>query len=298
MRIDVHQHLWTEGLCAALARRTSPPRLRRRGTGWELELAGEPPFALPGAPDDPAERAAGLTAQGVDRAIVALSAALGVEDLPPDEARAVVDAWHEDAAALPPELPAWGAVALGDAQPGDVDALLDRGCAGLCLPATALGTPDALDRAGGLLERLAARDAPLFVHPGPPPPGAWLPPLTAYVASLSSAWIAWAVHGRPQHPTLRVLFAALAGLAPLHGERLAARGEPRAAERAAADERTFLETSSYGPRAIEAVGAAVAGGTLVHGTDVPYAAPRLPPEDVRAAMLERNPDRLLGHPNG
>jgi len=298
MRIDVHQHLWTEDLCAALARRAQAPRLVRAGTGWELDLAGEPRFALGGAPEDPARRAAALGDLGVDAALVALSSALGVETLPPDEAHAVVAAWEEDADALPAALTAWGSLPLAGATPAGVDALLDRGRAGLCLPATALQTPADLDRAGPLLERLAERGAPLFVHPGPPPPGAWLAPLTAYVASLSGAWLAWALHGRPAHPGLRVVFAALAGLAPLQAERLAARGHPGAARAALADPRTFLETSSYGARAVGAVAGAVGPEVLVHGSDWPYADPVAPPAALRRAVLEANPASLLGRAPG
>jgi predicted TIM-barrel fold metal-dependent hydrolase len=289
MRVDLHQHVWTEGLCAALASRADPPRLVRDDRGWTLELAGEAPFAMPGAPDDPAGREAGLAGQGVDLAVVALSSALGIEDLPADEARDVIAAWDDDADALPASLPAWGAVALADAAPADIDALLDRGRIGLCLPATAMESPDALDRVGPLLERLAARGAPLFVHPGPAPAGAWLPPLTAYVASLTAAWLAWAVHGRDAHGELRVVFAALAGLAPLHAERLAARGHPEAAQRALADPLTFLDTSCYGPRAVDAIVRAVGTGVIVHGSDWPYAEPVLPAAELRRSVLEDNP---------
>ena len=298
MRFDVHQHLWTDALCSALARRAGVPRLVARDGGWVLELAGEAPFALAGAPDDPARRAAELAGQGVDRAVVALSSALGVESLAPDEARAVIAAWDDDAGGLPPELATWGAVALGDAAPADIDALLDRGHVGLCLPATAIATPADLDRVGPLLERLAERSAPLFVHPGPAPAGAWLPPLTAYVASLSAAWLAWAVHGRHAHPQLRVVFAALAGLAPLHAERLAARGHPEAAWRALADRLTFLETSTYGASALRALAGAVGPAVLVHGTDHPYAEPTLPPPGLREALLIDNARSLLGAPAG
>lgn len=294
MRLDVHQHLWSERLRAALARRSHPPRLVRRDAGWELELAGEAPFALPGAPDDGPGRVATLDRLGVDAAIVALSSALGVEALASDEARAIIEAWDEDADGLPARLAAWGAVALTDATPADVDALLDRGRVGLCLPATELQSPEALDRVGPLLERLAERDAALFVHPGPPPAGTWLAPLTAYVASLSAAWCVWALHGRPAHRDLRVVFAALAGLAPLHGERLAARGHPDAARAALTDPLTYLETSSYGERAVDAIVRTVGADVLVHGSDWPYAEPVVPAPPLRRAVLEANCAALLG----
>jgi predicted TIM-barrel fold metal-dependent hydrolase len=293
--MDLHQHLWTAGLWEALARRAAPPRLRLRtdGGGWRLELHGEAPFALGPAPQDPRQRAEAVGADGLDLAVVALSSALGVEQLPPDEARAVLDAFDGDADGFPDRLAAWGSVALADAAPADVDALLDRGRVGLCLPATALATPALLDGVGPLLERLEQRGAPLFVHPGPAAPGSFLAPLTDYLASLSAAWHAFALHGRRDHPQLRVLFAALAGLAPLHAERLAARGHAAAARDATADDRLFYDTSSYGPLAIDAVVRATGPGALVHGSDWPYAEARLPGAPLAHALLEANPAALL-----
>jgi hypothetical protein len=66
-----------------------------------------------------------------------------------------------------------------------------------------------------------------------------------------------------------VLFAMLAGLAPLHGERVAA----RAGDRGVVDPDVFLETSSYGPRAIDATVRVTGIDVLVHGSDRPYAPP-------------------------
>src|SRR5207253_2939838 len=73
-------------------------------------------------------------------------------------------------------------------------------------------------------------------------------PLVPYVQQMHQAWFAFRTYGRPCHPGLRVCFAILAGLAPLHGERAAARG----AGRGVVDADAFVETSSYGPRAIDA----------------------------------------------
>src|SRR5256885_675330 len=193
MRIDVHQHLWSEPLVAALARRRLPPRVRRgvgpgrgspaqRGTvhqdaaagggdGWWLDLAGEAPCPLELDSEDVGRRAALVHLDGVDRAMIALSSPLGVESLDPDEAVDVLDAFHSGAAGLPEEFRAWAAVPLRDLD-GAVAALelrLAEGFAGLCLPAGALATPSAVERAGPLLASLERHEAPLFVHPGPAP---------------------------------------------------------------------------------------------------------------------------------
>jgi len=108
---------------------------------------------------------------------------------------------------------------------------------------------------------------------------------------MQTAWHAFAVWGRPSHPRLRVCFAMLAGLAPLHRERLVARGG-----RADSDPGVFLDTSSYGARAVDAVVREVGVDRLVHGSDRPV----IPASQlslgyaVEVALRERNPARLLG----
>jgi predicted TIM-barrel fold metal-dependent hydrolase len=289
MRTDVHQHLLPEPLVAALSRRTSPPYVTGTGADLTLHLRTEGPSAI--AADDPAARAALLTTDGVERGVVALSAALGIESLPADVADELLEVYAATARELPGAFAAWGAIPLADPDPRRVDRLLDEGFVGLCLPTTALGEPAAVDRLGPVLEALERRGAPLFVHPGPPPRAAsgaadWWAGSTDYVAGLHAAWVAWIARGRYQHPTLRVLFAALAGLAPLHAERLVSRGAPHTGP----DAYLFYDTSSYGPRAIAAMREAVGPGQLVYGSDRPVVEPT-PPDDQ--ALTVDNPARLL-----
>jgi 6-methylsalicylate decarboxylase len=280
MRIDAHQHVWTEPLVAALARRTSAPRVLRSDGGWWLEVSGEAPSLLPAAPDDAEARSALVREDGVERALVAPSTALGIASLAPDETRILAGAYDEGVRRLPDTFGSWAA---------DVEALQARGHVGLCLPADALGTPAALDGLGPVLETLERLDLPLFVHPvahATADAPAWWPALTGYVASLHAAWHAWVAVGRAAHPRLRVLFAALAGLAPLHAERLAARGGP---VEAVHDPLIFYDTSSYGPAALAAMRAVVGPDALVHGSDRPYAEP--PPSTEREATV--NATRML-----
>ena len=159
MRTDLHQHLLPEPLIGALARRSAAPQVVGSGPTLRLELAGEPLSALRVRDHDPAARAAEAEREGIDRIVVSLSTALGIEALPADEARPLVDAFNHGILELGGPFELWGAALEAD----DVDALLDAGARGITLPALALVD----GRAEALLDRLEARDAPLFVHPGP-----------------------------------------------------------------------------------------------------------------------------------
>jgi 6-methylsalicylate decarboxylase len=292
--IDIHQHLWPEPLVRELSRRREPPMLQRRATGWVLRLRGEPEAPVDLADHDPERRAALVDADGLDRALVAPSVPLGIEALPRGEAEPLLEAYHDGVAALPATFGAWAAVGLAEPDPGPLARLLDRGFAGACVAAEALGGPAGFERLGSVLETLERRGAPLLVHPGPASAAAgmpgWWPALTDYVAAMQAAWHAFAVWGRRAHPQLRVCFAMLAGLAPLHRERLVARGGV-----ASSDPDVFLDVSSYGARAVDAVLREVGVDRLVHGSDRPVGArAELPLGDaVHGALRRRNPSRLL-----
>jgi len=300
--VDVHQHLLSEQLIAELARRRQPPMLIRRRDGWTFRLGGEPDSVLSLDATNVALRAVEMRRDEVDRALVALSTALGIETLPAEEALPLLEAHHRGIEELPTGFGGWGAVQLEAPDPAEVDAVIGRGCAGVSLPATALASPTALAHVGPLLARLEAHDAPLFVHPGPvaAPAGAgpvkplpvWWPALTDYVAQMQAAWFAFLHRGRREHPRLRALFAMLAGGAPLQLERFVARGGEAPL---APDPAVFYDTSSYGTRMLEAMAGAVGVEQLVYGSDRPVvdaAAPPLGPELGRL-LRSTNPDRLL-----
>ncbi|MEV0094734.1 amidohydrolase [Streptomyces sp. NPDC050738] len=294
MPTDVHQHIWPQAFIDLLRTRTTAPRL----DGWTLHLPGEPPYEVnPDDHDIAARTALARTEDALDLALVSLSSPLGIEYLPPAEAEPLVAAFHDGALALPAPFGVWASAPLVAPDPDALTRTLDRGCAGLQLPATAL-----LDEAGWLhctplLEALVQSGKPLFVHPGaapPAPPGtpAWWPALVPYVHQLHASWYAFRAFGRPRHPTLRVCFAALAGLAPLHGERLAARGGGRGD----IDFDVFYETSSYGTRAVDALVRTTGIDVIVSGSDRPYALPTTPDLGAAAAthaLRTANPSRLL-----
>jgi predicted TIM-barrel fold metal-dependent hydrolase len=299
MRVDIHQHIWTDSLLDALSARDTMPFVRNVDGLTTLHCCAELPYVIHRSANAPETRAQLVREDGLDLALVAISSPIGIEALPRDEARPLIDAYLAGVTELPNEFAAWGPVALSDPGPGDVDELLARGCIGTSLPAGALAGPAALGRIRPLLERIEAHGAPLLVHPGPAPGDVpahpflgeplWWRALTDYVAQMQAAWLTFATAGRREHPDLVVVFAMLAGGAPLLSERLTARGGPAIDLR---DPRTYYDTSSYGPSAIAAMSARVGRQQLLYGSDRPVVDP-VPAPAVHTALLKENSARLI-----
>jgi hypothetical protein len=310
MKIDVHQHLWSEPLVEALAVRRELPFVRQERGLTVLYLAGERPYVIDCESEEPARRATLVEHDGLDWALLCLSSPIGIEGLARRDSAPLLEAYLDGALAIGSPFGVWGAIALDRPDPDDVDRVLDRGCIGLSLPAGAIGGVDELAGLRPVLQRLESRDAPLFVHPGPgrhtraefrPQCGSlneplWWPALTDYVAGLQSAWLAFLVAGRAEHPNLRVVFSMLAGLAPLHRERLSARGGPG---HLLGDPSIFYETSSYGHVAVRALAATVGAEQLLYGSDRPVVEPRdlASPQGLDWSVLTTGTTRALGAPS-
>ncbi len=270
-RTDCHQHVWPPALVEALRSRVRTPRL----DGWELHLDGEPPYAVDPTDHDAGTRREADGADGTVLTLLSLSSPLGIELLPPEESVPLLDAWHASADDLAEGHDLWAAPRLVEPDAAELARVLAHPrVRGLQLPATVLSTPAALERTAPVLRVAEEADLPVLVHPGPvtaPAPGApgWWPALTGYPSQLVAAWCAWHAAGRSLLPRLRIGFVALAGLAPLHHERLAQRG----GRLGPLDPWVFYETSSYGRQAVDAMTRVVGADALVHGTDRPYAGP-------------------------
>ena len=290
--IDVHQHLWPAPFLAALRARRTPPRL----DGWELHLPDQRPYRLHPAHHDVGARAAQAAADGDTLVCVAPSAALGLDRLPLSEAEELADAWLEGALALPAPFRAFAMPTT----PSALEHALASGAIGLELAADVLAAPRGLERLEPFLAVLDAAERPLLVHPGPAGVDdgfarpAWWVPVVSYGAQLNAAWWTWADGGRERFPRVPVCFAALAGLGPLHAERQRARGGTAGT----VDALTFLETSTYGTQAVDAVVRMLGIDVICHGSDRPYAVPVLPrlgSEAALAAIRSANPGRLLAN---
>jgi predicted TIM-barrel fold metal-dependent hydrolase len=289
-RVDVHQHLWPAEFVDQLRRRCRPPMLR----GWTLHTSGEPPFEVDPADHDPIRRAA--LDPHLGRALVSLSAPLGIERLAQPESVPLLDAWHRGVLDLPGPFAGWASVTAVEPDLDALKGLLTGGFAGLQLPAGALATTAAVEQSAPVLRLCEELNRPVLVHPGPVSPTvagrpAWWAPVVDYPAQLQAAWWSWHVAGRALFPQLRLCFAAGGGLAALHHERWTA----RTGRRFVVDRNVFVDTSSYGRQAVDALARVLGIDGVVLGSDRPYAEAR----DLQLGAAGQhavdtvNPHRLL-----
>ncbi|MFZ0041062.1 MAG: hypothetical protein WAK93_07135 [Solirubrobacteraceae bacterium] len=279
MRVDLHQHFWTEPLLDALAARKCFPFVDRPDGLTVLHSAEERPYVIDVTADSERRRTERLSDVGADLAVVAISSPIGIETLEHEVASELIAAHLDGVFALGDRFAVWGPVALDTPSPSEVDDVLARGCIGVSLPAGALAGPQALEHIYPVLERVQSRGVPLFVHPGGvSAPGheasldepLWWRALTDYVSQMQAAWLTFAAYGRRELPRLAVVFAMLAGGAPMLAERLATRGGPTLDLR---DPLTFYDTSSYGERMVETMADWVGYQQLVYGSDQPVVQP-------------------------
>jgi predicted TIM-barrel fold metal-dependent hydrolase len=276
---DVHQHFWPPAFIDALSQRTAPPRLR----DGVLELAVEGNFAVDFADHDLGRRLELLDRHGIDVALISLAPTMEVNGQ--DE---LVDAYYT------------GILEIARESGGRLRPLANGECkdgfAGACVSAPAL-----VEGVGPLLAGLEAAGQILFVHPGPPvaPPAgapAWWTPIAEYTAQMQAAYLAWLGRDAERHTGLPVIFAILAGGAPIQLERFASRNI-----QVPPHPNVYFDIASYGHRALELCVAAYGVGQLVFGSDTPV----LDPGPGLQALAEfgdavvetvwrENPARLLG----
>ncbi len=224
--------------------------------------------AYPFAPSDhdPEQRLRALDEAGIDVAVLSLQTSLGLEELPGPERDALELAWLE------------GIGELVDAGAGRFRALAPSrvapGFPGTTLGACAFTEPE---RHADLLREAERAGSFVFVHPEAFPqqraaPEDWWGPVVDYSAQMQKAYFSWLAEGRDRFPTLRVVFAILAGGAPFQLERRAVRGDDTDV-RSALDPLAFFDVSSYGRRAIELCIETFGVHQLVYGSDTPVADP-------------------------
>jgi len=283
---DVHQHLWPEGFVTALQARTTPPLI----DGAEL-VTQEGRFSVALADHDLGARVRALDRDGIDVAVISLQASLGLEPLASDERHDLEETWVDGAREL---------VAASDGRLLAFSPSVARdGFAGVSIGSSVFTD---LEGASATLTAAEAAATLVFIHPdagqaaGPTRP-AWWDWVTGYPARMQEAYLAWLAFGRERWPSLRVLFAMLAGGGPFQLERLARRGVD---VRSALDPNTFFEVSTHGRRAIELCVETFGVGQLAYGSDTPVVDSRPTLDAVRGfgdavthVLQSDTPTRLL-----
>ena len=264
---DLHQHLWPERFVAALQARDAPPFL----TGSEL-VTCEGRFSLDLAAHIPETRLRALDRDGIDVAVVSLQPSLGLDQLTQAECRSLEEMWVE------------GTRELVGVSGGRFAALspthVREGFVGVSIGASTLLE---LDSFAHVLDAAAEADTAVFVHPdagGPPDPARpdWWEWVVGYPTRMQAAYLSWLAFGRERWPTLRVLFAMLAGGGPFQLERLARRGVD---VRSALDPNVYFDVSSHGRRAIELCIETFGVSQLAYGSDTPVVDPGPTLDSVR-----------------
>jgi hypothetical protein len=283
---DIHQHLWPESFVAALRARTAPPHL----DGTEL-VTHEGRFVIDLGDHEVGGRIAALDADGIDVAVLSLQTSLGLEVLAASERHMLESAWADGAL----ELVASASGRLLAFSPSAPRA----GFVGVSLGSSVIS-----DFAGAtaVLDEAEAFGTVVFVHPdagraSAPERPDWWDWVTGYPARMQEAYLAWLAFGRERWPTLRVVFAMLAGGGPFQLERLARRGVD---VRSALDPNTFFEVSTHGRRAIELCIETFGVGQLAYGSDTPVVDTRPTLDAVRGfgdavthVLQTDTPTRLL-----
>jgi 6-methylsalicylate decarboxylase len=275
---DVHQHLWPEALIEGLRARRERPRLRDsvlelRSGDWDADLAAHTLEA----------RLALLDRDEIDVAVISCPPTLELDE-------ELEEAYHE------------GIVEVVAGSEGRLVALACNaardGFVGACVPAWSFAGLTELEPLLGELDR---RGSLLFVHPGPAhvpreAPG-WWPGVVAYTAQMQAAYAAWLALCSDRWLELRVVFAILAGGAPFQLERLASQGIDT---RGVVRPNVFLDTASYGERALDVTLATYGVAQLVYGSDAPVIDSEPTLRSVRSfgqavedVVCRQNPARLL-----
>ena len=235
-RIDIHQHLWPEAFVDVLSRRRRAPRLR----GAKLEIQGDTVWDVDLDVHRVDRRLALLDRFELETAVVSLQPTLGPR--PPSGRRP-------------------GRARRGVGGRACSSSPVNGGSSRLRHRGRATASPGSSSRRSSCSTcrrwrrgsmRCVTHGGFLFVHPAtatvPAGKPDWWPAVVDYAAQMQAAYAAWLLDGVEQWPDLDVVFAILAGGAPFQMERLASRGVE---ERAAVRPRVWLDTASYGSRALD-----------------------------------------------
>lgn len=321
--IDLHAHWIPPELAEQLRRRRVAPRIEATADG-ELFVTWQGRRAFPplGDLDD---RRGFMRRHGVAMQVLSLAGLFGIDCLPVEESAPLVRAFNDAVAAAcradPERFAALAALPLADA--GAACRELERahalGLRGAILPADGFASLAAAERFKPLFAVANRLGSHLFVHPGPITPQ---PERPIYDVQTDQAWqrrIVLEAQARlseaivtlnlsdylTSYGGVTVQVANLGGTIPFLVERMdeVSRSGGGGDLPSTRMRRCYVDTASFGPRAIELAAACYGADRLVFGTDCPIfstdralgalAEARLD-ERSRELVLAGNARRLLG----
>lgn len=327
MTVDFHAHWIPPALAHALRKRRAPPRIEPANsvsTEQFITFQGKRPFG-PMLGDLDARREF-MRHHGVAMQVLSLAGLFGVDCLPCEESVPLVTAFNDAAAdacrADPQRFAALAALPLADIACAcrELERAHALGMRGAILPADGLATLAAAERFRPLFatgERLGSH---FFVHPGPLEPqpelqvrerrgdNAWQRRIVLETQAVLSDVITTLNLSDylDDYPNVTMQVANLGGAIPFFIERMdevcrqEGDGETLPSARM---RRCYVDTASFGPRAIELAIACFGADRILLGTDCPIfdtervlssvARARLDTE-TRTLLLSGNARRLLG----
>jgi len=322
--IDWHCHWLPPDLAEALRARASAPRIVAEPGGERLEVYRE---SLPVGPEliEIGRRVGFMDRHGVARQVLSLPGLFGIDSLPVEDAaplaRAFNDALATAIAERPERFAGFAALPLADPAAAVEEfkrALARPGFVGAILPADGFLTRAEADRLAPILEAADRAAAHLFIHPGPLPGAAGGAAPNApdnenlrhivldVQARLSAVVVTLAMTDLlDAYPRVTVQVANLGGAVAFLVERMdhvsavRAPGAPPPSTRLG---RLYVDTASFGPRAIARAAEVFGPDRVLLGTDCPIFETDRTLEAVRScglaapeidAILEGNGAALL-----
>jgi predicted TIM-barrel fold metal-dependent hydrolase len=228
---------------------------------------------------------------GISAQMLSLAGLFGIDCLPSDESLPLVSLFNDAVAALQgadTRFTALAALPVSDVEFACQELARARslGLRGAILPADAFASLSSAERFRPLFELANRHSNHFFIHPGPlePPPervikgmradNAWQRRIVlATQARLSEVMVTLSLSGfADAYPNVTLQVANLGGAIPFLIERMDAVHGDVAPEEAPPSERLrrcYVDTASFGPRAIELAVACFGADRVLLGTDYP-----------------------------
>lgn len=327
-KIDMHCHLLPPGLIAALRARDDAPCIESNGAGAEQIRIFRTAMPFDAADNDPDKRVGFMDRHRIDLHVISLPGLFGIDSLPADEATRLTDLFNTGMAEIvrghPDRFRAIAALPLADKTAAAASLRRARsrlGMVGAILPADGFRSLAAAEDWRPILAEAVESGAHLFIHPGPLPEAMAgrsvdAPALHSDTVEhrrvtvdaqngLTDAMVTVSLTDLLDHyPGVSVQVANLGGTLPFVLERMDHIDQIRHPDLPPASarlRRVYVDTASFGPRAVRATVEALGADRVLFGTDHPIFETRfcldglapLPPR-LAEAVGGGNAARLLG----